>query len=71
MTNPSLLESYVNTEEAQKILQVVGKKKKKEAIVKKSIILKCQDREDGITAIKRTLELKNNPVWIILWITCG
>lgn len=64
LKNQDILKDFVTKEETEKILQLVNKKKTKEAFIKKSLILKCQDREDGIIGIKNTLNIKNKALEI-------
>lgn len=40
-------------------MQLISKKKQKDVFIKRSIILKCHDREDGLIGIKNTLNIKN------------
>lgn len=59
LKNQSIMKEYFTKDEAEKILQHVSKKKTKETSIKKSLILKCPDREDGIIGIKNTLNIKS------------
>jgi translation initiation factor 2 alpha subunit (eIF-2alpha) len=54
--NPSLLEKFTGKENAGKILEILNTEKKKKAIVKKEIHL-TTTKPDGITLIKKVLEI--------------
>jgi translation initiation factor 2 alpha subunit (eIF-2alpha) len=54
--NPSLLEKFAGKENAEKILEILNTEKKKKAIVKKEIHL-TTTKPDGITLIKKVLEI--------------
>ncbi len=59
LKDQNIAKHYFNKDEIEKILQVLNKKRIKEVFIKKSLTLKCLEREDGIIGIKKVLDIKN------------
>jgi len=59
LENPNNAKTYLKKEEFEKIIELVNKKRPRDIFVKKSIILKCTEREDGVNAIKKTLKINS------------
>ncbi|MBI2449564.1 hypothetical protein HYV49_04680 [Candidatus Pacearchaeota archaeon] len=64
LKNQEIMRDYFSEDESEKILHLINKKKPKEAVIKRTLIIKCQDRPDGIIGIKNTLSIKNKALGI-------
>ena len=59
LKNQEIMKDYLSKDESEKILELINKKKSKEAFVNKLLTIKCHEREDGVIGIKSILNIKN------------